>query len=150
MKPRTQNGSASSYGTHSGGNQHAPPPPPRPWGLIPTPVSPLCRPPYSSCRTPQSKRELLGVRYAVQGVDGCESTDELAPPDHPQGPPLRELPPPANPQLAPMDELPPLDKQVPSEQPPGATRNELVPPRHPQVCSIGGPTLVMTAQTGLR
>ena len=38
-----------------------------------------CRPPYSSCRTPQTKRELLGVRYAVQGVDGYESIDELAP-----------------------------------------------------------------------
>ena len=38
-----------------------------------------CRPPYSSCRTPQTKRELLGVRYAIQGVDGCESIDELAP-----------------------------------------------------------------------
>ncbi|KAL0040507.1 hypothetical protein WJX77_009181 [Trebouxia sp. C0004] len=39
----------------------------------------LLRPPYSSCRTPQTKRELLGVRYAVQGVDGTESLDDLAP-----------------------------------------------------------------------
>ena len=51
------------------------------------------RPPYSSCRTPQTKRELLGVRYAVQGVDGCESIDELAPPGHPQVAPLSELAP---------------------------------------------------------
>ena len=52
------------------------------------PLNPLwpcpCRPPYSSCRTPQTKRELLGVRYAVQGVDGLESVDELAPPGQPQ------------------------------------------------------------------
>lgn len=39
----------------------------------------LCRPPYSSCRTPQTKRELMGVRYAVQGVDSSETLDELAP-----------------------------------------------------------------------
>ena len=39
----------------------------------------VCRPPYSSCRTPQTKRELLGVRYAVQGVDGTETWDDLAP-----------------------------------------------------------------------
>lgn len=39
----------------------------------------FCRPPYSSCRTPQTKRELLGVRYAIQGVDGCETIDDLAP-----------------------------------------------------------------------
>lgn len=37
------------------------------------------RPPYSSCRTPQTKRELLGVRYAVQGVDGTSQEDALAP-----------------------------------------------------------------------
>ncbi|KAL3130580.1 hypothetical protein ABBQ38_008385 [Trebouxia sp. C0009 RCD-2024] len=51
----------------------------------------LLRPPYSSCRTPQTKRELLGVRYAVQGVDGCESMDELAPPGQPQVAPQHEL-----------------------------------------------------------
>lgn len=39
----------------------------------------FCRPPYSSCRTPQTKRELLGVRYAVQGVDGNCQEDDLAP-----------------------------------------------------------------------
>ncbi|DBA66027.1 TPA: hypothetical protein ACH3X2_003035 [Trebouxia sp. C0005] len=39
----------------------------------------LLRPPYSSCRTPQTKRELLGVRYAVQGVDNTETLDDLAP-----------------------------------------------------------------------
>ncbi|KAL3144204.1 hypothetical protein ABBQ32_003985 [Trebouxia sp. C0010 RCD-2024] len=51
----------------------------------------LLRPPYSSCRTPQTKRELLGVRYAVQGVDGCENMDELAPPGPPQVAPQHEL-----------------------------------------------------------
>ena len=44
-----------------------------------TDVAAACRPPYSSCKTPQTKRELLGVRYAVQGVDATCQEDELAP-----------------------------------------------------------------------
>ena len=113
-------------------------------------VSPPCRPPYSSCRTPQSKRELLGVRYAVQGVDGCESMDELAPPEYPQGLNLQELAHPVSPQVAPLDELAPLDKQLPPENPQGAPLNNLAPPGHPQVCSIVGPTPCNSVHIGLR
>ena len=125
----------------------APPPPlPSSYG----PACPLCRPPYSSCRTPQSKRELLGVRYAVQGVDGYESTDELAPLEQPQGLPLQELSPPANPQVAPLDEFAPLDKPVLPEKPQGAPLNKLVNPGHPQVCSNVGPKPHSSVYTGLR
>ena len=106
----------------------APPPPPAPI-MKPLCHTPSCRPPYSSCRTPQSKRELLGVRYAVQGVDACESIDELAVPEHPKGLPLQQPASPARPQATPLNAAAALGERIPPGQPQGTIPKRLGPPQ---------------------